>query len=43
MIFTNSNFRRHTDLDLAAGYVQDQISITKYVDVVAACASTATI
>jgi catecholate siderophore receptor len=35
VIFTNSNFRRHTDLDLAAGYVQDQISVTKYVDILA--------
>jgi catecholate siderophore receptor len=39
VVFNNANapngFRRHTDLDLAAGYVQDQISITKYVDVVA--------
>lgn len=37
--FTNSNapngYRRHTDLDLAAGYVQDQISVTKYVDILA--------
>jgi catecholate siderophore receptor len=39
VVFNNSNapngFRRHTDLDLAAGYVQDQISITKYVDLIA--------
>lgn len=35
VFFTNPNRRRHTDLDLAAGYVQDQIEITKYVDVVA--------
>ncbi|MEK4034481.1 TonB-dependent receptor [Methylocystis sp. IM3] len=39
VVFNNSNapngFRRHTDLDLAAGYVQDQISITKYVDILA--------
>ncbi len=35
VVFTNSNFRRHTDLDLAAGYVQDQISVTKYVDIIA--------
>ncbi|WP_312030537.1 TonB-dependent siderophore receptor [Methylosinus sp. H3A] len=33
--FTNPNRRRHTDLDLAAGYVQDQIEITRYVNVVA--------
>lgn len=33
--FNNPNFRRHTDLDLAAGYVQDQISVTKYVDILA--------
>lgn len=35
VFFTNPNFRRHTDLDLASGYVQDQIEITKYVDVIA--------
>jgi len=35
VVFNNSNFRRHTDLDLAAGYVQDQISVTKYVDILA--------
>jgi catecholate siderophore receptor len=35
VVFTNPNFRRHTDLDLAAGYVQDQISVTKYVDILA--------
>ncbi len=33
--FNTPNYRRHTDIDLAAGYVQDQISITKYVDVLA--------
>ncbi|WP_424362412.1 TonB-dependent receptor [Methylocystis parvus] len=35
VVFTNSQFRRHTDLDVAAGYVQDQISVTKYVDIIA--------
>ena len=35
VFFTNPNRRRHTDLDFAAGYVQDQIEITRYVDVVA--------
>ena len=35
VVFNNPNFRRHTDLDLAAGYVQDQISVTKYVDILA--------
>jgi catecholate siderophore receptor len=35
VFFTNPNFKRHTDLDLAAGYVQDQIEITKYLDVIA--------
>ncbi len=35
VFFNTPNYRRHTDLDLAAGYVQDQISITKYVDVLA--------
>lgn len=35
VFFTNPNRRRHTDLDLAAGYIQDQIEITRYVDVVA--------
>lgn len=35
VVFANPNRRRHTDLDLAAGYVQDQIEITKYVDVIA--------
>lgn len=35
VFFTTPNFRRHSDLDLAAGYVQDQIEITKYVDVIA--------
>ena len=39
VVFNNANapngFRRHTDLDLAAGYVQDQISITKYIDIIA--------
>ncbi len=35
VFFSNPNRRRHTDLDLAAGYVQDQIEITKYVDVIA--------
>lgn len=35
VFFNNPNRRRHTDLDLAAGYIQDQIEITKYVDVIA--------
>jgi catecholate siderophore receptor len=39
VVFNNANataaFRRHTDLDLAAGYVQDQISVTKYIDILA--------
>lgn len=35
VVYNNPSFRRHTDLDLAAGYVQDQISVTKYVDVIA--------
>ncbi len=35
VFFTNPNFRRHTDLDLASGYIQDQIEITNYVDVIA--------
>ncbi len=35
VFFTNPNRRRHSDLDLAAGYLQDQIEITKYVDVIA--------
>ncbi|KAF2992102.1 TonB-dependent siderophore receptor [Methylocystis sp. MJC1] len=35
VVFNNPSFRRHTDLDLAAGYVQDQISVTKYVDILA--------
>jgi catecholate siderophore receptor len=39
VVFNNANatgaFRRHTDLDLAAGYVQDQISVTKYIDIIA--------
>ncbi|MGJ0505741.1 MAG: TonB-dependent receptor [Methylocystis sp.] len=38
VVFNNAlvgGFRRHTDLDLAAGYVQDQITITKYIDVIA--------
>lgn len=33
--FVTPNRIRHSDLDLAAGYVQDQIAITKYVDVLA--------
>jgi catecholate siderophore receptor len=33
--FNRPNFRRHTDLDLVAGYLQDQIAITKYIDVIA--------
>ncbi|MCI0735886.1 MAG: TonB-dependent siderophore receptor [Beijerinckiaceae bacterium] len=35
VFFPTPNRRRHTDLDLAAGYIQDQIEITKYVDVIA--------
>jgi catecholate siderophore receptor len=35
VFFVTPNRRRHTDLDLAAGYIQDQIEITKYVDVIA--------
>lgn len=35
VVFNNPNFRRHTDLNVASGYVQDQISITKYVDIIA--------
>jgi catecholate siderophore receptor len=35
VVFANPTRRRHTDLDLAAGYVQDQIEITKYIDVIA--------
>lgn len=35
VVFATPNRRRHTDLDLAAGYVQDQIEITKYIDVIA--------
>ncbi|WP_084678908.1 TonB-dependent siderophore receptor [Methylocystis sp. ATCC 49242] len=35
VVFNNPKFRRHTDLDLAAGYVQDQIAVTKYFDVIA--------
>jgi len=33
--FANPERRQHTDLDLAAGYVQDQIEVTKYVDILA--------
>jgi catecholate siderophore receptor len=35
VVFANPNRRRHTNLDLAAGYVQDQIEVTRYVDVIA--------
>ncbi|MBI1981867.1 MAG: TonB-dependent siderophore receptor [Methylocystis sp.] len=35
VVFANPNRRRHTDLDLAAGYVQDQIEVTRYIDVIA--------
>jgi catecholate siderophore receptor len=37
VVFNNAlaGFRRHTNLDVFAGYVQDQISITKYVDILA--------
>ncbi|MGH6934973.1 MAG: TonB-dependent receptor, partial [Methylocella sp.] len=35
VFFVTPNRRRHTDLDLAAGYIQDQIEITKYLDVIA--------
>lgn len=33
--YDQPNFRRHTNLDLVAGYAMDQIKITKYVDVLA--------
>lgn len=33
--FVTPNRDRHADLDLAAGYVQDQIAVTKYVDILA--------
>jgi catecholate siderophore receptor len=35
MFFTEPQRRRRTDLDIAAGYVQDQIAITRYVDILA--------
>lgn len=35
MYFTQPQRRRRTDLDLASGYVQDQISLTKYIDILA--------
>jgi catecholate siderophore receptor len=35
VVFANPNRRRHTNLDLAAGYVQDQIEVTRYLDVIA--------
>lgn len=35
VVFANPNRRRHTNLDVAAGYVQDQIEVTRYVDVIA--------
>ncbi len=35
VFFPTPDRRRHTDLNLAAGYIQDQIEITKYVDVIA--------
>jgi len=44
VVFTNANatgaFRRHTDLDLAAGYVQDQISVRNMSTSSPACGST---
>lgn len=33
--YDQPNFRRHTNLDVVAGYAMDQIKITKYVDVLA--------
>lgn len=33
--YDQPNFRRHTNLDLMAGYAMDQIKITKYVDLLA--------
>lgn len=35
MHFTQMQRRRRTDLDLASGYIQDQISLTKYIDILA--------
>ncbi|MGJ0397131.1 MAG: TonB-dependent siderophore receptor [Methylocystis sp.] len=35
VVFANPNRRRHTNLDLAAGYLQDQIEVTRYFDVIA--------
>ncbi|MGH6842321.1 MAG: TonB-dependent receptor, partial [Methylocella sp.] len=35
VFFVTPNRRRHTDLNLAAGYIQDQIEITKFLDVLA--------
>lgn len=35
MFFTEMQRRRRTDLDLAAGYVQDQIAVTQYIDILA--------
>lgn len=33
--YDQPNFRRHTNLDIVAGYAMDQIKITKYIDVLA--------
>ena len=33
--YDQPNFRRHTNLDVVAGYAMDQIKITKYIDVLA--------
>ena len=35
MFFTQMQRRRRTDLDVASGYIQDQIAITPYIDVLA--------
>jgi catecholate siderophore receptor len=32
--FSQLAWKRHTDLDIAAGYIQDQIAVTKYIDIV---------
>lgn len=35
VFFDNPNRRRHTDLDVASSYLQDQIAITRFVDIIA--------
>jgi catecholate siderophore receptor len=35
MVYGDGRERRYTNLDVASGYVQDQIAITKYIDILA--------